>query len=241
MPRTPAHFTSVATPRAFEAVLAQFTEAIAAGTLRPGDRLPAERELAELFETSRTSVREAVRVLETLGIIGVRRGADHGAVLLSEPGNVFTTVLDLLVALRHVPLDDVVEFRVMLESSAARHLAAAADPEALAELAVLLERMEEPRLARAEFHRLDAEFHVTLMRSTGNRLVNLVESAADGTLRALITDVALVGSSWTAVRQRLIGEHRRIYETLAEGSGPAAADLVSEHIRFWGRSVIAAR
>ena len=66
--------SSVATPRAFEAILGQFKEAIARGALRPGDRLPAERELAERFEASRASVREALRVLETLGIVGTSAG-----------------------------------------------------------------------------------------------------------------------------------------------------------------------
>lgn len=232
-------FRPVTTPRAFEAILGQLKDAIAAGSLKAGDRLPAERELAEQFAVSRTSVREAVRVLEALGIIGVRRGADHGAVLLTAPGNAFTTILDLLVALRHIPLHDVVEFRVMLESAAARQLAATPG-QALAALGELLARMEEPELPRAEFHRLDAEFHVALVRSGGNSLVNLVESAADRTLRTLIADVSLVGTDWTVVRARLIGEHRAIFAAISAGDAQVASECVSEHIRYWGESVIAA-
>jgi GntR family transcriptional repressor for pyruvate dehydrogenase complex len=232
-------FRPITTPRAFEAILEQLKDAIAAGTLKAGDRLPAERELAERFAVSRTSVREAVRVLEALGIIGVRRGADHGAVLLTEPGNAFTTILDLLVALRHVPLQDVVEFRVMLESSAARRLATTRGP-ALAALGELLSRLEDPQLPRAEFHRLDAEFHVALVRSGGNSLVNLVESAADRTLRTIIANVSLLGPDWTVVRARLIAEHRAIFAAISAGEAQVASECVSEHIRYWGESVIAA-
>jgi GntR family transcriptional repressor for pyruvate dehydrogenase complex len=233
-------FRPIATPRAFEAILHQLKDAIDSGALRAGDRLPSERDLAEQFRVSRPSVREALRVLEALGIVGTRRGADHGAVLLSEPGNAFTTVLDLLVALRHVPLADVVEFRVMLESNAVRRLAAARGT-ALEPLRALLGRMADPSVEQEEFHHLDASFHVALVRSAGNRLVNLVETAADSTLRALITDVALVAEDWSAVRPRLIEEHRRIYDAIAAGDQALAEERISAHVRFWGESVIVLR
>src|SRR5687767_4518570 len=142
-------FRPVSTPRAFEAILLQLKEAIGAGHLRAGSRLPSERELASQFGVSRASVREALRVLEALGIVGTRRGADNGAVLLSEPGNAFTTVLDLLVALRHVPLADVVEFRVMLETNAVRRLASEDHSSALETLRALLDRMADPLLGQA--------------------------------------------------------------------------------------------
>ena len=192
---------------------------------------------------SRASVREALRVLEALGIVGTRRGADNGAVLLSEPGNAFTTILDLLVALRHVPLADVVEFRVMLESNAVRRLAVRrpGDDAALATLRGLLERMVDPAVEHAEFHQFDASFHVALVRSAGNRLVNLVETAADSTLRALITDVALVAADWSAVRPRLMSEHQAIYDAIAASDASLAEDRTAAHVRFWGESVIAAR
>jgi DNA-binding FadR family transcriptional regulator len=233
-------FRPVSTPRAFEAILLQLKEAIAAGALRAGDRLPSERDLAEQFRVSRASVREALRVLEALGLVGTRRGADNGAVLLSEPGNAFTTMLDLLVALRHVPLADVVEFRVMLETNAVRRLALASEPAALDTLGALLHRMADPALDQAEFHRLDASFHVTLVRSAGNRLVNLVETAADSTLRALVADVALVADDWSAVRPRLIAEHQAIYDAVAAADPGLAEERTAVHIRFWGDAVIAA-
>lgn len=229
-----ADFRPVIVPRAFEDVLRQLKDAIADGSLNAGDRLPPERELAEQFRVSRTSVREALRVLEALGIIGVRRGADNGAVLLSEPSNVFTTVLDLLVTLRHVPVADVVEFRVMVESTAARHLAAHRVPSVTDALDALLVEMENPELARADFHRLDALFHIAMVRAAGNKLLDLVETAADGILRRLITDVALVGADWPAVRTRLIAEHRAIHAAIASGDPHRAADLVTRHVEHWG-------
>src|ERR687893_2475435 len=113
----------MADARAFEQILDALRAQIADGSLAAGDRLPAERDLASRYGVSRTSVREAIRVLESMGIVSVRRGADHGVVLLQEPGNAFQPVLRLLVALRHVSLDDAIEFRAMVEGGAARRLA----------------------------------------------------------------------------------------------------------------------
>ena len=222
-------------PRAFEHILGELEASISAGVLEAGDRLPPERDLAARFGVSRASVREAIRVLEAMGVVSVRRGAEHGVVLLQEPGNAFQPVLRLLVALRHVSLDDAIEFRVMVEAGAARSLAtagASAD-----ELGELLDRMEAPGVKQPDFHALDATFHVTLVRTAGNALLDLVEDAVDGLLRKIVTDLALIAWDWEAVRPRLIAEHRAIHDAIVAGDGERAAALVTQHIRYWGHRV----
>src|SRR5919106_5896733 len=67
-------------PRAFEHILGELEASISAGALEAGDRLPPERDLAARYRVSRASVREAIRVLEAMGIVSVRRGADHRGV-----------------------------------------------------------------------------------------------------------------------------------------------------------------
>src|SRR5215213_3902250 len=217
--------------RAHEQILEALRGQIDDGTLGVGDRLPAERELATRFGVSRTSVREAIRVLEVMGIVSVRRGAEHGVTLRREPGNAFSTIVGLLVGLDHVSIGDIVEFRVIVESGAARALAAhgGGDP-----LDPLLARMEDPTLPQAEFHVLDAAFHVALVRAAGNALLNLVEDAVDGLLRKLVLDVATLDWDWADVRPRLEREHRAIEAAIAARDEDRAAMLVSEHIRFWG-------
>ena len=200
--------------RAHEQILESLRAQIDDGSLGVGDRLPAERELAARFGVSRTSVREAIRVLEVMGIVSVRRGAEH-----------------LLVGLDHVSVRDIVEFRVIVETGAARALAANGGGEALGPL---LDRMEDPALPQAEFHVLDAAFHVALVRAAGNALLNLVEDAVDGLLRKLVLDVATLDWDWADVRPRLEREHRAIQAAIAARDEDRAALLVSEHIRFWG-------
>ena len=222
-------------PRAFEHILGELEASISAGALEAGDRLPPERDLAARYGVSRASVREAIRVLEAMGIVSVRRGAEHGVVLLQEPGNAFQPVLRLLVALRHVSLDDAIEFRAMVEGGAARRLAAIGDPGGA--LAGLLDRMESPDTRQSEFHSLDATFHVTLVRTAGNALLNLVEDAVDGLLRKVITDLSLIAWDWDAIRPQLIAEHRAIHDAIVAGDGERAAALVTTHVRYWGHRV----
>jgi GntR family transcriptional repressor for pyruvate dehydrogenase complex len=217
--------------RAHEQILEALRAQIADGSLGVGDRLPAERELAAGFGVSRTSVREAIRVLEVMGIVSVRRGAEHGVTLRREPGNAFSTIVGLLVGLDHVSVHDVIEFRVIVESGAARALAANGG---CAALGPLLDRMEDPVLPQAEFHVLDAAFHVALVRAAGNALLNLIEDAVDGLLRKLVLDVATLDWDWADVRPRLQHEHRAIQAAIAARDEDRAALLVSEHIRFWG-------
>jgi GntR family transcriptional repressor for pyruvate dehydrogenase complex len=220
--------------RAFEQILGELEGSISSGELAAGDRLPPERDLATRYGVSRTSVREAIRVLESMGIVSVRRGADHGVVLLEEPGNAFQPVLKLLVALRHVSLDEAIEFRVMVEAGAARRLAETGED---GELSALLDRMEAPGVRQPEFHALDATFHVTLVRTAGNTLLNLVEDAVDGLLRKVITDLSLIAWDWDAIRPQLIAEHRAIHDAIAGGDGELAAALVTKHVRHWGHRV----
>jgi DNA-binding FadR family transcriptional regulator len=101
---------SIRTPRAFEAILGQFEEALASGALRAGDRLPAERELAERFQTSRTSVREAVRALENFGVVEVRRGAE-GVRICNTPREAFAELMRFHVAVGHYRRAEVAEVR----------------------------------------------------------------------------------------------------------------------------------
>jgi GntR family transcriptional regulator, transcriptional repressor for pyruvate dehydrogenase complex len=222
--------TAVA-PRAFEQILGELEASISAGALEAGDRLPPERDLAARFSVSRASVREAIRVLEAMGIVSVRRGAEHGVVLLQEPGNAFQPVLRLLVALRHVSLDDAIEFRVLVEAGAARRLATLEGPDALGDL---LDQMEAHGVKQQEFHALDATFHVMLVRTAGNALLNLVEDAVDALLRKVITDLSLIAWDWDAIRPQLIAEHRGIHDAILAGDGDRAAALVTKHVRYWG-------
>lgn len=226
---TPAPFIRpVERRRAFEEILDQLEAGIAAGHLSAGDRLPAERELAAGFGVSRTSVREALRVLEALGLVTVRRGADHGVVLREEPENALVPLFRFHLALRHLRLESLIEFRVLAETWAA---AAAAERGAIDEIGPLLATMEASPLDQVAFHELDAAFHISLARASGNELVALVLEGARTAIQRAMLQAILEVDDWPATRTRLVEEHRAIVEAIAAREPAAASNRMAEHIR----------
>ena len=132
----------VSTRRAFEEILLQLEQSITSHALSAGDRLPPERELATRFNVSRASVREALRVLEGLGLVRVRRGADNGVVLLEHPDNALEPLFRFHLALEHASIENLIEFRTVIETWTVRAAAELRRKEPLAEAAAMLEQME---------------------------------------------------------------------------------------------------
>ena len=230
--------------RAFEEILDQLEEAIVAGRLSAGDRLPSERDLAVQFSVSRTSVREALRVLEALGLVKVQRGAENGgATLLEEPGNAFTYLLRLYMALRHVSIQSVIDFLIVVSCWAAASAARGAGGlRAIESIERIVDGMEDETLDPMAFHELDAAFHSTIVSASGNEFAVLVLEGCSETLRRLI----LVGISdpqeeWPSMRRRLAAEHRKIFEAIKQGDEDRADALMRAHLTIWcNRAVEAA-
>ncbi len=109
-------------PRTHEIVLAHIEAELSAGRVALGQRLPGERVLAEQIGVSRASVREAIRVLEAMGVVrtAVGSGADAGAVIVADPGMALAGTLRLHLATTHLVIGDIVATRVLLESWAVR-------------------------------------------------------------------------------------------------------------------------
>jgi DNA-binding FadR family transcriptional regulator len=232
-------FRPVSPRRAFEEILDQLEEAIIAGRLAAGDRLPSERELAGQFQVSRTSVREALRVLEALGLVRVQRGADHGATLLQEPGNAFNYLLKLYLSLRHVSIESIIDFLIVIScwavDSAAR---GAGGPKVLEELEEIVEAMGDASLDQLAFHELDAAFHATVVRASGNELAHLVMEGCSDALRRLILAAIEDTDEWDAMRAGLAEEHAQILRALKDGDPERADTLMRTHLSIWcGRAV----
>lgn len=215
--------------RTHQLVLQWIEGQLSSGRLTLGGRLPAERSLAEQLQVSRTSVREAIRVLEAMGVLraGVGSGPDAGTVVIADPTAALASALRLHVATSHLPVKDIVETRVLLESWAASR--ARPESPALAEAARLLEQMDNCAETEA-FLALDVRFHLALADAAGNAVV----SAMMGSLREAIQDYAgrLTGNlpDWEATAARLRAEHRDILAAITGHDGGQAAQLVADHI-----------
>ena len=218
----------------YELVLHRVEADLAAGRLRIGGRLPGERVLAEQLGISRPSVREAVRVLEAMGVVRTATGSgpEAGAVIVAEPVSPLTAVLRLHLATNHLPMGDVVQTRVLLESWSARE--AAGREVAAGELKVaeeLLDRMDVAGLSPEEFHLLDAEFHVALSGLAGNVLIAAVMASLRSAIHGYVLAAVPNLPDWEATAVGLRAEHRAIVEAVRGGEPDRAAELVTAHIR----------
>jgi GntR family transcriptional repressor for pyruvate dehydrogenase complex len=224
--------------RTHQLVLTWIEQQLSDGALTVGGRLPAERMLAGQLGVSRTSVREAIRFLEAMGVVraGVGSGPEAGTVVISDPTAALGAALRLHVATQHLPVSDIVETRVLLESWAATR--ARADAPELEQAAALLDEMDAVGRGSQEaddFLALDVRFHLALADAAGNAVV----SAMMGSLREAIQGYAgkLTAnlSDWDATASRLQAEHRGILAAIRTGVGARGARLVADHIEGYYR------
>ena len=217
--------------RAWQIVLEKIESDLLEGALAPGDRLPPERELAATLGVGRSSVREALRVLEVMGLIrtGTGSGPSAGAIIIATPRGGMSALLRLQVAARGFPFDDVVRTRLVLESAVVDALAS--DPgRATAPARVIVDAMDADGLTPAEFLSLDAQLHLALAEASGN----VVIAAMMGGLRSAIESYVLAGAQqlpdWEAAAARLRSEHHAILDAIDSGDAVVARTLIHDHI-----------
>jgi DNA-binding FadR family transcriptional regulator len=228
-------FQALEQRRTFEQILVQVEGAIITGGLKPGDRLPPERDLAQTFGVSRASVREALRVLEMFGVIVARRGTgpDAGSIVAASAQSGLESALRLHVGLLRIPTRDMVEVRAVLEQQAARAAAERADAALTARLHEIVDGMRAADSITA-FNELDTEFHVEIARVSGNALLPVLMEALRGTMRRAMLEGFERLTDWRAERDHLVGEHQRMIGLIEAGDPEAAGAAMQSHVvRFY--------
>ncbi len=220
------------TPRAWEIVLRHIERELLDGHLRPGDHLPPERSLAADLGVGRSSVREAVRVLEGFGLIRTQTGSgpSAGAIIVATPHGGMSALMRLQVAAQGFAVADIVKTRLLLETQIAAGLAEATPPPTLAGAHALLDAMDDDTLSAAEFLALDAQFHLSLAEASGNQVVTAIMAG----LRDSIESYALAGlpalPDWQATLTRLRAEHRGIVAAIEARDAASAHHRAHAHI-----------
>ena len=214
----------------FEAVLDYLTGEILAGRVAPDARLPNERELAAQLGTSRSAVREAIKVLQAQGVVTSHTGPGRGTRVATSQGAALGRILKLHVALDAISFDELTETRVVLERAAAEAAAIHGREAAVEELRLLSEEMIEVTDA-ALFNELDTAFHVAIAGLGANRLIRDMTIAIREAVAAPILHAEGRLVEWETLRRRLVAEHARIQLAIATHDGPGAANLCEAHIR----------
>lgn len=223
MPEQPA--------RAWRLVLEHVERDLLDGRLGPGDRLASERELAADLGVGRSSVREALRVLEVMGLIRTSTGSgpQSGAIVIATPSGGMSTLLRLQVAAQGFPLADVVHTRLLLEDAVVAALASQPAPD-LATAHSVLDAMDADALTPDEFLALDAQLHLALAESSGNTVVAAIMAGLRTSIESYVQQGASAIADWDAMADVLRAEHRAIVEAIAAGDAGAAQSLVRAHI-----------
>lgn len=217
--------------RAWRVVLDKIEGDLLEGRLGPGERLPPERELATTLGVGRSSVREALRVLEVMGLIrtGTGSGPTAGAIVTATPHGGLSQLLRLQVAAHGFPIPDVYETRLLLEEWAVAHLAVRTDAD-LADARSTLEAMSADGLTIDDFLALDAQFHVRLAEASGNVVVSATMAGLRETIEGYIRGGADRIADWDATAARLRHEHAEVLAAIDAGDADAARRAVRAHI-----------
>lgn len=198
---------------------------IIAGELGPGDRLPPEKELSEHLGLSRSSLREAVKALEVIKVLDVRRG--DGTYVTSLDPRLLLEAISFVVDLHDdSSILELFAVRRILEPSAAALAAERMTPEAVESLRAQIGSVDQHTdIEGLVAH--DLEFHAAIAALSGNSyLATLIESLSGGTIRARVWR----GLTQENAIERTLDEHRAIVEALSLGDARLAESLSVVHV-----------
>lgn len=216
------------TKRIYETIVEQIKNLIVSGNLKPGDKLPSEKELAEILQVSRTSVREALCALDMVGILEVRPGG--GAFVRQFNPHDILESLSFALILQKEKIRDIMEVRRGLEIEAAGLAAERATEENLAKMEEALRQMEADQAMGAPGDESDLKFHYGVVEAARNplllRVMNTIYDTMNQTLR-ITRNLWLTSST----PQRLLEEHRQIYQAIKSKNGRKARKIMSLHIQ----------
>ncbi|MBI5082210.1 MAG: FadR family transcriptional regulator [Chloroflexi bacterium] len=222
---TPTDYLPVHSRRLYEKIVEQIQSQIVGGKLRPGDRLPAERDLAEKFRVSRTAVREAVRTLREKGLVEGHPG--RGTFVTDGTASAMRGSLGLMMKIGGTNgASDLAEVREIFEPEIAALAAKNATKEQIAMMREAVAAMDEKLDDAEAFVEADLNFHLALARSTQNTLipslidpiVDLLREERKGTFRR---GGALHGQQ----------HHKRILEAISQRNPEAARVAMRAHLK----------
>lgn len=220
--------------RTYDVLVDDIEAGLRSGRFKIGDQLPGERILAETYGISRASVREAMRLLDAMGVLrsSNRSGPKSGSVIVSEPSAGLSATLRLHIASSRLPVEEIVEARILLETWAARTAALHDDPAGIQRARELLEAMDAPDIDPETFHALDAEFHLALSAMGGNTVIETIMESLSGSIRGYLKDALDALGQWPMVLEQLRAHHHGIFDAVEAKDAERAAELLRSHIAW---------
>lgn len=230
-------FKPVESVRAYQLIADSIEEQIVSGALKPGDRLPSERELVVRFGSGRSTIREALRVLESNRLVRSRPGDPRGPEILPFSADPMRKSMQRLAAGGDIA--SLLEFRMVVEP-AANLLAAVNRTDAqLLELERANARMNAAiDLGSVEFSRADFEFHRAVAVASGNPLLAVCAEVVQDTVVALISTKIDDSPDERSQMAQSVGHHAEVFAAIRDGHGRRAGWLSRDRLfRYYGEYV----
>ncbi|GFE50438.1 GntR family transcriptional regulator [Roseobacter cerasinus] len=225
-------FRPVQSEKLSTAVVRQIEQLILRGILRPGERLPAERELAERLGVSRPSLRDAISALQAQGLLASRAGA--GVYVADVLGSAFAPALVQLFARHDDAVFDYLSFRRDMEGLAAERATRLASDTDLRVVQTVFDKMEAAHAKRnpEDEARLDAQFHMAIIEASHNVvMLHMMRSMYD-LLREGVFYNRQIMFKQRATRETLLDQHGRINDSLQARDAMGARATVEAHLDY---------
>jgi GntR family transcriptional regulator, transcriptional repressor for pyruvate dehydrogenase complex len=224
MPVAKPEFEAVRKTKVYEQAAQQLQRMIRDGLIQPGDKLPPERELAEMLQVSRGSLRDAIRTLELMGLVEPRQG--EGTVVCDPSAKSLINPLATVLLRQRELIGDLLEFRRMIEPTLAGRAAENVSDEELAYMEDILRRQKD-KVSRGELAiEEDSEFHYAIAQAAGNSVVLKVLDAFMDLLRETRErSLQLEGR----LQKSFVG-HRRIFDAIRKHEVRSAEKAMRQHI-----------
>lgn len=230
-------FKSVKSDKVSEHIIEQIRRAIFEGKLKPGDKLPPERELIKNFHVSKVTLREALRSLEILGFLEIRKGVSGGAFVtevdMKKARDSFTNFL----LFKNLSLSNLSEVRLILESHIAEKAALTVTEDDLKRLKKLIEECEYvlKHDIPIESRKNEIEFHRIIGSVTGNPILMFILDFVEN----LLIDTKEILQPGKEFSLKVLNAHKRIYKALRERDSKKVREEMIKHVREVEKDLIA--
>jgi GntR family transcriptional repressor for pyruvate dehydrogenase complex len=205
-------------------LILRFQEMLREGVLTQGTRLPSERELAAHFKVARSSLRQALKVLEIMGVITQKVG--DGSYLNTDTSAVLAVPMEFLFLLDDTPVEDLTELRLLMEPGLARLAAQRATSDDIALLRKSIKDLESSSQDRLKLVSADLLFHRAIFEASKNRTA----SSLFQTIHRAMAKMILVTSQLVELEHTL-SFHKPIMRAIEQRKGDEAAALMEDHIQ----------
>ena len=222
-------FVPIQKVKASQLVEQAIKRAIIDGSLAIGDKLPSEVDLSKQFRVNRSTIREAIRSLTKLGIIHVKKGPGQGSFLVENLPRTLSEKFEFFMEFKKITLDQVLEFRIVIETSTAEFAAQRREEEDLQNIKKILDVDRDQTMEIGSLVGASLSFHLGIAAAAKSPLLYLIlESIAELLRRCIVQTVSSREDPSESIQ-----EHYEIYNAILEGNPLKARHLMFQHLQSY--------